>query len=163
MTNRKGLCRTLLFQVRVAFTPSSCLGQWGRRLACHIGRHQDHLAAGSGLNAFTPDEDHAREFIRHHQDKLMYRSDCNDHDGEGSKCSGAGMTAAIRRLPMNPDWKWTAPSPFPSPPQRGRGCRRRERGRFRGSKREPVRRILSPTNDIRRKLLYGNAKRVFRI
>ena len=29
---------------------------------------------------------------------------------------------------MNPDGIETAPSPFPSPPRRGRGCRRRERG-----------------------------------
>ena len=77
------------------------------------------LSAGSGLNAFTRDEDHAREFIQRHQDKLLYGSDCNDHDGQGSKCSGAGMIAAIRRL--------------------------------------------SPTKDIQRKLLYKNAKRVFRI
>jgi predicted TIM-barrel fold metal-dependent hydrolase len=77
------------------------------------------LSAGSGLNAFKRDEDYAREFIRRHQDKLLYGSDCNDQDGHGSKCSGAGMIAAIRRL--------------------------------------------SPTKDIQRKLLYKNAKRVFRI
>ncbi len=77
------------------------------------------LSAGSGLNAFTRDEDHAREFIRRHQDKLLYGSDCNDHDGQGSKCSGAQMIAAVRRL--------------------------------------------SPTKDTARKLLYQNARRVFRI
>jgi predicted TIM-barrel fold metal-dependent hydrolase len=77
------------------------------------------LSAGSGLNAFTRDEGHAREFIQRHQDKLLYGSDCSDHDGQGSKCSGAGMIAAIRRL--------------------------------------------SATKDIQRKLLYKNAKRVFRI
>jgi len=77
------------------------------------------LSAGSGLNAFTRDEDHAREFIRRHQDKLLFGSDCNDSDGQGSKCSGAQMIAAIRRL--------------------------------------------SPTKAIQRKLLYQNARRVFRI
>jgi predicted TIM-barrel fold metal-dependent hydrolase len=77
------------------------------------------LSAGSGLNAFTRDEDHAREFIQRHQDKLLYGSDCNDLDGQGSKCSGSQMIAAIRRL--------------------------------------------SPTKDIQRKLLYKNAKRVFRV
>jgi len=76
------------------------------------------LSAGSGLNAFTRDEDHAREFIRRHQDKLLYGSDCNDLDGQGSKCSGAQMIAAIHRL--------------------------------------------SSTKGIQRKLLYRNAKRVFR-
>ncbi len=56
------------------------------------------LSAGSGLNAFTRDEDHARAFIQRHQDKLLFGSDCNDHDGHGSKCSGSQMIAAIRRL-----------------------------------------------------------------
>jgi predicted TIM-barrel fold metal-dependent hydrolase len=77
------------------------------------------LSAGSGLNAFTRDEDHARQFIRRHQDKLLYGSDCNDLDGQGSKCTGAQMIAAVRRL--------------------------------------------SPNKDIERKLLYRNARRVFRI
>jgi predicted TIM-barrel fold metal-dependent hydrolase len=77
------------------------------------------LSAGSGLNAFTRDEDHAREFIQRHQDKLIFGSDCNDPDGQGSKCSGAQMIAAVRRL--------------------------------------------SPSKEIERKLLYRNAKRVFRI
>jgi len=77
------------------------------------------LSAGSGLNAFTRDEEHAREFIERHQDKLLYGSDCNDQDGQGSKCSGAQMIAAIRRL--------------------------------------------SSSKEIERKLLYRNARRVFRI
>ena len=77
------------------------------------------LSAGSGLNAFTRDEDHAREFIQRHQDKLLYGSDCNDQYGHGSKCSGAQMIAAVRRL--------------------------------------------SPSKEIERKLLYRNARRVFKI
>jgi predicted TIM-barrel fold metal-dependent hydrolase len=77
------------------------------------------LSAGSGLNAFTRDEDHARAFIQRHQDKLMFGSDCNDLDGKGSKCSGAGMIAAVRRL--------------------------------------------SPSKEVEPKLLYRNAKRLYRI
>jgi predicted TIM-barrel fold metal-dependent hydrolase len=77
------------------------------------------LSASSGLNAFTRDEDHARQFIQRHQDKLVFGSDCNDLDGHGSKCSGAQMIAAVRRL--------------------------------------------APSKEIGRKLLYRNAKRVFRI
>ena len=77
------------------------------------------LSAGSGLNSFTRDEDHARVFIQRHQNKLLFGSDCNDSDGHGSKCSGAQMIAAIRRL--------------------------------------------SPSKDVERKLLYRNARRVFRI
>ena len=56
------------------------------------------LSAGSGLNALTRDEDHAREFLLRHQDKLMFGSDCTDVDGAGPKCSGAQTIAAVRRL-----------------------------------------------------------------
>ncbi|MHA3771196.1 amidohydrolase family protein [Verrucomicrobiota bacterium sgz303538] len=56
------------------------------------------LSAGSGLNAFLRDEEHARGFIERHQDKLMYGSDCNDAVGEGEKCSGSQMLSAVRRL-----------------------------------------------------------------
>jgi predicted TIM-barrel fold metal-dependent hydrolase len=93
-------------------------GMTDRYLSDYANMYGD-LSAGSGLNAFTRDEDHARQFIQRHQDKLLYGSDCNDQDGQGSKCSGAQMIAAIRRL--------------------------------------------SPSKDIERKLLYRNAKRVFRI
>jgi copper transport protein len=30
----------------------------------------------------------------------MFGSDCNDHDGQGAKCSGAGMIAAVRRFSL---------------------------------------------------------------
>jgi predicted TIM-barrel fold metal-dependent hydrolase len=56
------------------------------------------LSAGSGLNAMLRDEDHARQFINRHQDKLLYGSDCNDRFGEGEKCSGSQQLATIRRI-----------------------------------------------------------------
>jgi predicted TIM-barrel fold metal-dependent hydrolase len=56
------------------------------------------LSAGSGLNALLRDEDHARDFLKRHQDRLIYGSDCSDHDGAGAGCSGAQQLAAIRRL-----------------------------------------------------------------
>jgi len=56
------------------------------------------LSAGSGLNAFTRDEDHARAFIDRHQDKLVYGSDCSDVAGFGPTCTGAGMISCVRRL-----------------------------------------------------------------
>lgn len=56
------------------------------------------LSAGSGLNAMLRDEDHAREFIKRHQDKLLYGSDCNDRAGGDEKCSGSQQLATIRRL-----------------------------------------------------------------
>ncbi len=60
------------------------------------------LSAGSGLNALTRDEDHAREFLKRHQDKLLYGSDCNDTVGTGEKCSGSQQLATIRRLVKEP-------------------------------------------------------------
>jgi predicted TIM-barrel fold metal-dependent hydrolase len=56
------------------------------------------MSAGSGLNALTRDEDHAREFLRRHQDKILYGSDCLDPVGSGAKCQGSQTIAAIRRL-----------------------------------------------------------------
>ena len=75
------------------------------------------LSAGSGLNAITRDEGVARDFLKRHQDKLVYGSDCNDLDG--TKCQGAQTIAAIRRL--------------------------------------------AGTKSIERKLLYGNARKLFRL
>src|SRR5438034_9979853 len=56
------------------------------------------LSAGSGLNALKRDEEHARDFIQRHQDKLIYGSDCSDHVGAGPDCQGAQTVAAVRRL-----------------------------------------------------------------
>src|SRR5215813_14281798 len=56
------------------------------------------LSARSGLNSMTRDEDHAREFLKHHQNKLMFGSDCTCTLGEGDKCLGAQILAAVRRL-----------------------------------------------------------------
>jgi uncharacterized protein len=56
------------------------------------------LSAGSGLNALMRDEEHARAFLKRHQNKLLYGSDCNDREGAGKPCSGAQQLAAVRRL-----------------------------------------------------------------
>ena len=77
------------------------------------------LSAGSGLNALQRDEDHAREFIQRHQDKLIYGSDCSDLVGTGPACQGAQTIETVRRL--------------------------------------------APSKKIERKLLYANARRVFKI
>ena len=55
-------------------------------------------SAGSGLNFYKRDPDHAREFLKKHQDKLMYGSDCNDTLGRGLGCDGAQIMANIRKL-----------------------------------------------------------------
>ena len=77
------------------------------------------LSAGSGQNALTRDEGFARDFLARHQDKLIFGSDCSDHDGGGPKCIGANTIALIRRL--------------------------------------------APGKAVERKLLYENAKKVFRL
>ncbi len=59
------------------------------------------MSAGSGLNALTRDEDHARGFLDRHQDKILYGSDCNDHVGTAPGCQGANTIAAIRKLASN--------------------------------------------------------------
>jgi len=56
------------------------------------------LSAGSGLNALTRDEEFTKDFLRRHQDKLVFGSDCSDHEGAGEKCQGSQTIAVIRRL-----------------------------------------------------------------
>lgn len=56
------------------------------------------LSAGSGLNAYTRDEDFTRDFFERHQDKLLFGSDCADSVGTGKACTGAQTIALIRRL-----------------------------------------------------------------
>jgi predicted TIM-barrel fold metal-dependent hydrolase len=56
------------------------------------------LSAGSGLNALTRDEAFTRDFLRRHQNKLLFGSDCTDVEGSGPGCQGAQTIAAIRRL-----------------------------------------------------------------
>jgi predicted TIM-barrel fold metal-dependent hydrolase len=80
--------------------PISAGGLTDRLLTTYKNFYGD-LSAGSALNAMTRDEDHARGFIERHQDQLMYGSDCADIEGQGERCSGAQMIAAIRRLGTN--------------------------------------------------------------
>jgi predicted TIM-barrel fold metal-dependent hydrolase len=77
------------------------------------------LSAGSGLGALTRDEGFTRDFLKRHQDKLLFGSDCNDREPGGPKCLGAQIIATIRRL--------------------------------------------AASKEIERKLLHGNATRVFRL
>jgi len=68
-----------------------------RLLADYANMYAD-VSAGSGLNGLLRDEDHTREFLRRHQDKLLYGTDCADSDGKGEKCSGSQCLATVRRL-----------------------------------------------------------------
>lgn len=56
------------------------------------------LSAGSGLNALQRDEDFTRGFMKRHQDKLLYGSDCNDLFGRGPGCQGSRTLETVRRL-----------------------------------------------------------------
>ena len=56
------------------------------------------LSAGSGQNSMLRDEEQARGFLKRHQDKLLFGSDCSDPAGKGEKCIGTNTLAAIRRL-----------------------------------------------------------------
>lgn len=76
-------------------------GGWTDRYLSDYPNMFGDLSAGSGLNALTRDEDHARAFLERHQDKLLYGSDCNDLAGAGSACQGAQTIAVLRRLVPN--------------------------------------------------------------
>jgi predicted TIM-barrel fold metal-dependent hydrolase len=56
------------------------------------------MSAGSGLNSMMRDEDHARDFLKRHQDKLLFGSDCSDRQAGSEKCLGVKIIAAIRKL-----------------------------------------------------------------
>lgn len=56
------------------------------------------LSAGSGRNSMERDEDHARDFLARHQDKLMFGSDCSDSEAGSEKCIGSQTLPMLRRL-----------------------------------------------------------------
>src|ERR1051325_6080945 len=56
------------------------------------------MSAGSGLNSMTRDEGHAREFLKRHQDRLLFGSDCSDRKAGSEKCLGVPIIAEIRKL-----------------------------------------------------------------
>lgn len=75
-------------------------GLTDRLLAGHPNLYGDH-SAGSGRNALTRDEDHARGFLERHQDKLLFGSDCFDALGRGPSCRGANLQKVLERLAPN--------------------------------------------------------------
>ncbi len=56
------------------------------------------LSAGSGLNSMLRDEEHAREFLDRHRNKLLYGSDCPDAAGRTAGCKGSVILSTVRRL-----------------------------------------------------------------
>lgn len=98
--------------------PVTAGGLTDRYLADYPNMFAD-MSAGSGLNALTRDEDHARGFLDRHQNKILYGSDCNDAVGRGAACQGSQTIAALRKL--------------------------------------------APSKAVERKILYENAKQLFRL
>ena len=78
-------------------TPVTPGGISDRLLSDYPNMYGD-LSAGSGLNAMLRDEDHAKEFVDRHQDRLLWASDCNDRVGAGPGCIGSRGLATVRRL-----------------------------------------------------------------
>jgi amidohydrolase family protein len=76
-------------------------------------------SAGSGLNFFVRDEENAKDFLKRHQDKLIFGSDCNDKVGRGPTCQGWMILHTLARL--------------------------------------------APSEEVLRKIVYGNAKKVFKL
>lgn len=98
--------------------PVKAGGITDRLLADYPNMYGDH-SAGSGRNALIRDEEHAQEFLRRHQDKLMFGSDCYDTLGRGPSCRGANLRKTLEQL--------------------------------------------APTKDVLRKILFGNANRLFKL
>jgi predicted TIM-barrel fold metal-dependent hydrolase len=76
-------------------------------------------SAGSGLGFFVRDEENAKDFLKRHQEKLIFGSDCNDNVGRGPTCQGWMILHTLARL--------------------------------------------APSEEVLRKIVYGNAKRVFKL
>jgi predicted TIM-barrel fold metal-dependent hydrolase len=56
------------------------------------------LSAGSGNNALMRDPEHTRAFLSHHQDQLVFGSDCSDLIGTGNACTGWMTIQAVRQF-----------------------------------------------------------------
>ena len=76
-------------------------GGWTDRYLADYPNMFADMSAGSGLNALTRDEEHARGFLDRHQNKILYGSDCADQVGTGQECQGAQTIAALRKLAPN--------------------------------------------------------------
>lgn len=78
-------------------TPVTPGGITDRLLADFANVYGD-MSAGSGLNSMLRDEEHARDFLKRHQNKLLFGSDCADRKANGLDCLGSKIIAAIQRL-----------------------------------------------------------------
>ena len=72
-------------------------GLTDRYLSDYPNMYGDH-SAGSGLGALQRDEEFTRDFLKRHQNKLLYGSDCADAIGRGPGCQGGKTLETLRRL-----------------------------------------------------------------
>jgi len=72
-------------------------GMTDRLLADYSNIYGD-LSAGSGLNSMLRDEEHARGFLKRHQERLLFGSDCNDSEAGTERCTGTMILRTIRKL-----------------------------------------------------------------
>ena len=56
------------------------------------------VSARSGYGAIIRDEEFYKDFLKRHQDKIVYGSDCSETTGRAPSCFAANTIAAIRRL-----------------------------------------------------------------
>jgi len=75
-------------------------GLTDRWLTDYPNFHGD-LSAGSGNNGLTRDRAFAADFVRRHQDKLMFGSDCPCSTGLGRGCGSQAKKAAINALGLD--------------------------------------------------------------
>lgn len=68
------------------------------RLLTDYANMYGDMSAGSGLNSMRRDEEQARDFLKRHQNKLLFGSDCDDRQANGPKCLGSQIIAEIRKL-----------------------------------------------------------------
>ena len=64
------------------------------------------LSAGSGLNALMRDQEHARDFIQRHQDRLLYGSDPFQKQSDGAYRTLQAVTElqdAVTRQRLSPE------------------------------------------------------------
>ena len=73
-------------------------GGWTDRYLSDYPNFFADLSAGSGHNALTRDPEFTRAFLRRHQDKLIFGSDCSDKFGQGDDCIGWTTIQALRKL-----------------------------------------------------------------
>ncbi len=81
-------------------TPVTPGGMTDRLLSDYPNMFGD-TSAGSGLNAFTRDEDHARDFLTAASGQIALWQRLQRQGGRRSKCQGAQILAAIRELSPN--------------------------------------------------------------